>query len=143
MKTRLAVAALVALLLPGPHASALTVTEGNFIPAVAYYPGITTAGCTNNQQHDFIAAMYVVSNNYHPGPWYFSLYASSSMCETLATGAGSGYLTGDINGSVNYYRTYGVTTYTGWTTFGSTTITCTAPGWTQRNFNAVCTFQAS
>jgi hypothetical protein len=81
-------------------------------------PGLPTTGCAN-QSVDFDGTG-TVSHGDHEGSYDFHFEGNSSICESLATGEGSGTLSGDISGTVSYSRTVNHVSVSGNVTFGST-----------------------
>jgi len=76
------------------------------------FPGLPTTGCANQTAVKFGSTLAVIAgDDTTTGSVSFS--GSSSICETLNAGHGSGALTGNAAGTVTYDRNGNVVTITG------------------------------
>jgi len=106
-KLALAVVLPLALLAPSAHAQddvASVVGNGTISP------GLPTSGCAF-QQVTFSGTAVNVGD--HAGVYNVSFAGNSTICETLGAGQGSGTLSGDISGTVEYSRTGPIVTISG------------------------------
>ena len=109
---KLALAAFLplALITPSAHAQtdvAVVVGTGGIVP------GLPTSGCDFQNRVFFSGTAVNASIDNHTGIYNVSFEGSSSICETLNSGQGSGTLSGDVSGTVNYSRTGPIVTIEG------------------------------
>ena len=100
----------IALIMPSAHAqtdAAVVVGTGLIVP------GLPTSGCANQTRVAFSGTAVNASIDNHTGIYNVSFEGSSSICESLNSGQGSGTLSGDVSGTVNYSRTGPIVTITG------------------------------
>lgn len=125
LRTALAGLALAAPLLvhgaPAYAAGAVGVVTGSG----SIDPGVPAVGCVNNAVVDF-SGTGVVVGDLPAGPYAVSFHANSDTCEDVEHGHGTGALSGDVFGTVEYTRTLGLITLSGTVTVGSATRTLAA-----------------
>ena len=99
----------LALIAPSAHAQddvAVVVGTGSITP------GLPTTGCAD-QAIGFGGTAVNAAIDGHTGLYTVSFAGNSTICETLNAGQGSGTLSGDVSGNVDYTRTGPIVTITG------------------------------
>ena len=97
---------------------------GTFVATVTISPGLPTTGCANQSVSFSSTATVIVGD--HTGTYSFSFSGSSSICESLTTGEGSGTLSGDITGDISYSRSGAHVSMSGTVAYGGDSATLTA-----------------
>ena len=77
------------------------------------FPGLPTTGCGGNPNQTVSFDGTAVAVGTHAGVYAVHFEGTSSGCESLGAGAGSGNLSGQITGAVTYSRTGPIVTLSG------------------------------
>ncbi|HEU0133012.1 MAG TPA: hypothetical protein VFQ85_18690 [Mycobacteriales bacterium] len=79
----------------------------------ALAPGIPTTGCAFQTSVAFDGTLSLAAGSGHAGTYDVHFRGSSTNCETLLNGTGSGTLSGGVSGNVQYSRNVQNVTLTG------------------------------
>lgn len=108
----LVIGAFAAGLLAASPASAHT-AAGTAVGTGTISPGLPPMGCVSGQTVSFDGQVIFPGQNHPNNPYVVHFDGTSSICESACAGQGSGTLSGDITGTVNYSRTCNVVQLTG------------------------------
>lgn len=107
LKTAFAAVALgLPALLSTPASADVAVAAGT----AQISPGVPTTGSVCTATFVFNGTAANLGNQFGPGPYSFTYTGSTSQCESILSGGGTGNFTGDVTGAANYSRTTGVIT---------------------------------
>ena len=105
-------ALLLSVAVPSLHGTAAASLNGAVIIAPGtVVPGWPVTGSCQYQRLTFDG--HFVAAGTHAGMYFSHFDATSSVCETLQAGAGSGNFSGDVTGSASYSRTGNLVTLSG------------------------------
>ena len=115
LNRRVAIVAVALGLLAGASPAPADTGSATVVGTGSISPGLPAQGCTSGQSVSFDGTVVHAAATYSV---HFD--GSSSICESLSAGAGSGTLSGGVTGSVNYTRTGNVVQLSGNVVMGGT-----------------------